>query len=72
MGSISRMAVKCQKCHDRDKCDKKRMESLAYIDTPVSQIQTPAISISPNISVETRREDVAREIWRMMSSSGWW
>lgn len=71
MGSISRMAKKCQKCPDRDKCDKKRMESLAYIDTPASQIQEPAISFTPNISVniagEMRLEDIAKEISRKMS-----
>lgn len=77
MGSISRMAGKCQKCPDRDKCDRKRMESLAYIDIPTPQIQKPAISIMPNISVniagEMRLEDIAKEISRKMScAKGRW
>lgn len=76
MGSISRMAGKCQKCPERDKCDKKRMESLAYIDIPASQIQKPAISVTPNISVnmvgEVCLEDIAKEISRKMSCAIRW
>lgn len=71
MGSISRMAVKCQKCPDRDKCDKKRMESLAYIDTPSAQIQETTIPITPSISVritgKTHLEDITKDIGRKMS-----
>lgn len=34
MGTLSKMAEKCQKCPDRDKCDHKRMELCAYIVEP--------------------------------------
>lgn len=77
MGSISRMTEKCQKCPDRDKCDKKRMESLAYIDIPAPQIQEPTISITPSISVritgKMHLEDITKDIGRKMScAKGRW
>lgn len=34
MGAISRMATKCRKCPDREKCDYKNMELCAYIEEP--------------------------------------
>ena len=32
MGSISKLAEKCQKCPRVEKCDRKRMEACAYYD----------------------------------------
>lgn len=32
MGAVSRMATKCRKCPDRDKCNHKRIEACAYYD----------------------------------------
>lgn len=53
MGSLSRMAKKCQACPNRDNCDHKRMEACAYIDEPkvtVSNTISNGINTSAGIS----------------------
>lgn len=32
---LSRLAAKCMECPFVDKCDNKRMEALAYFETPI-------------------------------------
>jgi len=51
--SCSRMAKECQNCHDRDICNNKRLEAMAYIIPDIKpEIQ---INISSDFEGEAKR-----------------
>lgn len=53
---LSRLAAKCMECPFVDKCDKKRMESLAYFEMPnlaASYAEPIAASMAEPILRET-------------------
>ncbi len=68
MGSISKMAEKCQKCPDRDKCNHKRMEACAYIEMPQNAIPNAIpngindIAVNIGGAFTISREKLAKEI----------
>lgn len=68
MGSLSKMATKCQVCPDRDKCDHKYMEACAYIEQPkitASNTITNGINMSAmNIGsvISANIGDIAKEL----------
>lgn len=75
MGTISKMAEKCQKCPDRDKCNHKRMEMCAYIDEPKATVSN-AIPNGINMFVANvggfasmSMEDIAKEIEKSLTAN---
>lgn len=54
MGSLSRMAKKCESCPKRDKCNHKYMEACAYIDKPNAKRAT--VNNAVNASMPNMRE----------------
>lgn len=74
MGTISKMAEKCQKCPDRDKCDHKRMEACAYIEIPKNAAIPNAMpngiygaSVNVGGAFTISREKLAKEIEQSLS-----
>lgn len=75
MGTISKMAERCQKCPDRDKCNHKRMEMCAYIDEPKATVSN-SIPIGMNVSIANvggfmnmNMGDIAKEIERSLNKN---
>ncbi len=79
MGTISKMAERCQKCPERDKCSHKYMEMCAYYDEPQIAISTGAgagMSAAASASRETMqinvggvittvyKDDIEKEIYK--------
>lgn len=78
-GSFSRMASKCQKCPDRDTCNNKRMEALAYIipSTPSMKEmeKSPCASSSVTInmqmpSIEKLNKEIIKDIAKRINICG--
>lgn len=66
-GSCSRMAKECQDCPDKDNCNNKRREAMAYIipsAQPMSEItQSPCSAPSPTINIlMPTMEDLNKQI----------
>ena len=74
MGSISRLSEKCRECPFESKCDKKRMEALAYLE-PAAQPNTQPLAaplmvehdyrnvkIAPNTTVTIDLEDIKKQL----------
>lgn len=75
METISKMAEKCQKCPDRDKCNHKRMEMCAYIDEPKATVSN-AIPNGINMSVANvggflsmNMGDIAKKIEKSLTAN---
>lgn len=70
MGSISQMAEKCQKCHKRDTCDHKRMESCAYIDMPINcSPAMPQVEASISINAIPNTSSTTESILKKINST---
>ena len=78
MGSVSRLSEKCRKCPFVSKCDKKKMEALAYIEPiaqPISQSLTEPLAapvmaehdyrdvkIGPNTTITIDLKDIKKQL----------
>lgn len=67
MGAISKMAKKCQKCQDRDKCDYKKMRACAYIDEP-QIVRGAGISAGVSAAAPALRETMQVNVGGVMTA----
>ena len=57
MVSLSQLAEKCQRCAHVDKCDHKRMESCAYLDSDTLSGRVSG-DAAPSVSAPLLREAI--------------
>lgn len=67
MGVVSRIATKCRKCPNMDKCNHKRIEACAYYNEPA--LATTSAGLTQAAAVPVLRETMLINIGGVMTTA---